>query len=143
VHADEFVIKKESRQKIERRNPGLLSEMNATGQLPGTRPAVLVMPFPVNASMTKVMTMAEAMSKVMAPGSFGNWPSSPSAQRGDSGVWRKVVALIKSTGPMSGSSGTPTAPATRCGTEAAGPSTGWATTRTGWPHSSPRSARSS
>jgi tape measure domain-containing protein len=38
-------------------------------------------------------------------GQFGNWPSSPSAQRGDSGVWRSVVALIKSTGPISGTFG--------------------------------------
>jgi hypothetical protein len=36
---------------------------------------------------------------------FGPWPSSPSAQRGDSGVWRRVVALIQSTGPISGSFG--------------------------------------
>lgn len=38
-------------------------------------------------------------------GSFGAWPSSPAAQRGDSGVWRAVVALIRSTGPLSGSFG--------------------------------------
>lgn len=36
---------------------------------------------------------------------FGAWPSSPGAQRGDSGVWRSVVALIRSTGPPSGSFG--------------------------------------
>jgi TP901 family phage tail tape measure protein len=39
-----------------------------------------------------------------SPG-FPPWPSSPGAQRGDSGVWRSVVALIKSTGPVSGSFG--------------------------------------
>jgi phage-related protein len=39
-----------------------------------------------------------------SPG-FPPWPSSPSAQRGDSGVWRNVVALIRSTGPVSGSFG--------------------------------------
>lgn len=38
-------------------------------------------------------------------GSFGSWPSSPGAQRGDSGVWRAIVALINSTGPLSGSFG--------------------------------------
>ncbi|MET0461101.1 MAG: hypothetical protein ABW195_17755, partial [Ilumatobacteraceae bacterium] len=38
-------------------------------------------------------------------GQFGAWPSSPGAQRGDSGVWRAVVALINSTGPLSGSFG--------------------------------------
>lgn len=36
---------------------------------------------------------------------FPPWPSSPSAQRGDSGVWRSIVALIRSTGPLSGSFG--------------------------------------
>lgn len=39
-----------------------------------------------------------------SPG-FPPWPSSPSAQRGDSGVWQSIVALIKSTGPVSGSFG--------------------------------------
>jgi hypothetical protein len=102
VHADEFVVKKSSRRKIERTNPGLLDELNATGQLPGHAAGGMVMPVRVNASMTKVISMAEALSKV-AP-SFGNWPSSPSAQRGDSGVWRKVVQLIKS-GPKQGSFG--------------------------------------
>lgn len=102
VHADEFVVKKDSRRKIERSNPGLLDELNATGQLPGHAAGGLVMPFRVNASMTKVISMAEALSKV-AP-AFGNWPSSPGAQRGDSGVWRKVLQLIRS-GPKMGSFG--------------------------------------
>ncbi len=31
-------------------------------------------------------------------GSFGKWPPSPAAQRGDSGVWRSIVALVKSSG---------------------------------------------
>lgn len=38
-------------------------------------------------------------------GTFGAWPSGPGAQRGDSGVWRAVLALIRSTGPLSGSFG--------------------------------------
>jgi hypothetical protein len=38
-------------------------------------------------------------------GSFGDWPSGPGAQRGDSGVWRNIVKLINSTGPLSGSFG--------------------------------------
>ena len=29
---------------------------------------------------------------------FGAWPSSPGAQRGDSGVWRSIMALVRSTG---------------------------------------------
>ncbi len=36
---------------------------------------------------------------------FPPWPSSPGASRGDSGVWRSIVNLIKSTGPLSGSFG--------------------------------------
>ncbi len=36
---------------------------------------------------------------------FPPWPSSPGASRGDSGVWRSIVALIKSTGPLSGQFG--------------------------------------
>lgn len=34
VHADEFVVRKAARQRIERQAPGLLREMNRTGQLP-------------------------------------------------------------------------------------------------------------
>jgi hypothetical protein len=51
----------------------------------------------------KIPSRAEALGAVA--GNFGDWPSSPGAQRGDSGVWRKVVALIRSTGPLSGSFG--------------------------------------
>lgn len=36
---------------------------------------------------------------------FPPWPSSPGASRGDSGVWRSIVNLIRSTGPLSGSFG--------------------------------------
>lgn len=35
VHADEFVIKKSSRQKLEAAHPGALDAMNATGRMPG------------------------------------------------------------------------------------------------------------
>ncbi len=35
----------------------------------------------------------------------GDWPASPAAQRGDSGVWRRVVAVIRATGPLSGAFG--------------------------------------
>lgn len=36
---------------------------------------------------------------------FTAWPSSPGASRGDSGVWKSILALIRSTGPVSGSFG--------------------------------------
>jgi hypothetical protein len=38
-------------------------------------------------------------------GGSTDWPASPGAQRGDSGVWRRVLATIKSTGPASGEFG--------------------------------------
>lgn len=104
VHRDEFVIRKESRQRIESRAPGLLDQMNATGKAPGYATGGQVWPFRVTAAKTKIMTMAEALSKVVGV-MGGNWPSSPGAQRGDSGVWRRIVALIRSTGPMSGQFG--------------------------------------
>ncbi|MEU8186002.1 phage tail tape measure protein [Micromonospora carbonacea] len=104
VHADEFVIKKESRQKIERRHPGLLDEMNATGQLAGYAAGGQVkLPYPTTVAMTRIPSRAEVASVVRPD--FGAWPSSPSAQRGDSGVWRGIAAAIRATGPMSGSFG--------------------------------------
>lgn len=104
VHADEFVIKKESRQKIEQRHPGLLDEMNATGQLAGYAAGGQVkMPYPTTAEKTRIPSRAE-VAAVVRP-DFGPWPSSPSAQRGDSGVWRSIAAAIRGTGPMSGSFG--------------------------------------
>lgn len=60
-------------------------------------------PYPVDAYGTHVPTLAEVQSKVAVDP--GTWPSSPAAQRGDSGVWRKIVQLIQSTGPLSGSFG--------------------------------------
>lgn len=96
VHADEFVIKKESRRKIEARAPGMLEEMNATGQLPGYAGGGAVMKFPTNVSKTDIPSWSDVASKV--GGNFGNWPSSPGAQRGDSGVWRKILALVKASG---------------------------------------------
>jgi TP901 family phage tail tape measure protein len=91
VHADEFVVNKAARRKIEATNPGLLDEMNATGQVRGYAGGGLVMPFPVDASRTKIPAM-------MPTASFGDWPSSPGAQRGDSGIWRKIVAMVRASG---------------------------------------------
>lgn len=109
VHADEFVIKKSSRRRIEARNPGLLDEMNATGQVPGYAGGGLVAPVEtrnfrigMDARDTRLPSKAE-VAKAVAP-VFGDWPSSPASQRGDSGVWKKVLQLIKS-GPKMGSFG--------------------------------------
>jgi TP901 family phage tail tape measure protein len=97
VHADEFVIRKESRRKIEAQSPGMLEEMNATGQVPGyVLGGRVAWTFPTNVSKTEIPSWDAVASKV--GGNFGNWPSSPGAQRGDSGVWRKILALVKASG---------------------------------------------
>jgi TP901 family phage tail tape measure protein len=96
VHADEFVIKKESRRKIEATAPGLLDEMNATGQAPGYAGGGHVMKFRTTAARTDIPSWSEVASKI--GGNFGNWPRSPAAQRGDSGVWHKILALVKGSG---------------------------------------------
>jgi TP901 family phage tail tape measure protein len=54
VHGDEFVIKKESRRKIEAAAPGLLDDMNATGQAPGYWTGGRVMTFKTNVSKTDI-----------------------------------------------------------------------------------------
>ncbi len=54
--------------------------------------------------MTRIPSRAEVAGAVAISGVAGSWPSSPSAQRGDSGVWRAVLALIKS-GPPGGTFG--------------------------------------
>lgn len=53
-------------------------------------------PFRTNLDNTKIMSVAEAESKVIP--AFGSWPSSPGAQRGDSGVWRRILAAVKASG---------------------------------------------
>lgn len=104
VHRKEFVLRSEATEKLRKQHPGALEEMNATGQMPGyARGGFVGWPFPVNVSKTRIPSAAEASNAVVPQ--FGDWPSSPSAQRGDSGVWRKVVALINSTGPLSGAFG--------------------------------------
>jgi hypothetical protein len=58
---------------------------------------------------TKLISLVADKAKALflggSGGPIGAWPSSPGAQRGDSGVWRSIVALIRSTGPLSGSFG--------------------------------------
>ncbi|WP_435589666.1 phage tail tape measure protein [Micromonospora aurantiaca (nom. illeg.)] len=104
VHADEFVIRKESRGKIEREHPGLLEEMNATGQVAGYAAGGPVrLPYPATVRQTRIPSRREVAEAVMPD--FGAWPSGPGAQRGDTGVWRGIAALIRATGPMSGSFG--------------------------------------
>ncbi|AGL13884.1 phage tail tape measure protein [Actinoplanes sp. N902-109] len=72
VHADEYVIKKPSRRKFEQQHPGVLDHINTLGELPpGYATGGRVWPFRVDASHTKVMSMAEALSKVIAAAPSG------------------------------------------------------------------------
>lgn len=105
VHGQEMVLNARTVRNVDRQAPGLLDEMHATGQVPGYAGGgrVLPMPFNVNANLTKIISMTEALSKV-SPSFSRDWPSSPMAQRGDSGIWKSVLRLIKS-GPKSGSFG--------------------------------------
>lgn len=105
VHGKETVLSAGLTANIDRKQPGFIDEMLATGQLPGyaTGGRVISAPFPVDASKTKIMTLAQALS-VVGPVFSKNWPSSPGAQRGDSQIWRQVLQLIHS-GPKSGSFG--------------------------------------
>jgi TP901 family phage tail tape measure protein len=68
VHADEFVVNKTSRRKVEATNPGMLDHINSTGELPpGYAGGGQVWPFPANASMARVPSHAQAMAVVSPP----------------------------------------------------------------------------
>ncbi|MBM0275091.1 coiled-coil domain-containing protein [Micromonospora tarensis] len=54
------------------------------------------MPFETDVNRTRVPSRAEVASKVTP--ALGAWPSSPGAQRGDSGVWRSIMAMVKASG---------------------------------------------
>jgi TP901 family phage tail tape measure protein len=105
VHGQEFVLDARTVKSIDRQAPGFLEEVHATHGLPGYAAGgrVATWPFPTTAAGTRIPTMAQALA-VVGPVFSGNWPGSPSAQRGDSGVWRQVLQLIHS-GPKSGSFG--------------------------------------
>ena len=65
VHADEYVIKKNSRQKIEKNHPGALDEMNETGRLPGYATGGRVTwPYPTTAAMTRIPSPSEVRNAV-------------------------------------------------------------------------------
>jgi TP901 family phage tail tape measure protein len=91
VHRDEYVIKSESRKKIEASRPGLLDSMNA-GHVPGYAGGGHVLPFPVTAAMTKIPTEAQALSKLLG-----------SAGGGNLGAW--IMAAISLTGVGAGWAG--------------------------------------
>ncbi len=71
VHADEFVVTKEARRRVEQQAPGFLDEMNTKRQLPGYAAGGLVAPFPVSAAMTRIPSYKEAMAVVTPSGPNG------------------------------------------------------------------------
>jgi TP901 family phage tail tape measure protein len=87
VHADEYVIPKESRQRVERDHPGALDHIKDTGKLPGyDGGGRVVWPFPVNASGTRVPSAKEVGNAVGGAGIAGalNWARS---QVGKPYIW--------------------------------------------------------
>jgi TP901 family phage tail tape measure protein len=73
VHADEFVIRKESRHKIERQAPGLLDRMNESGELGYAGGGRVTWPYKVDASKTRIPSAAEVRDAVTpaVPGGGG------------------------------------------------------------------------
>lgn len=92
VHADEYVIRKPSRQKLEKRYPGLLDAMNTTGGIPedvidatpGFAAGGRVWPFPVTASKAHIPTLAQVLAAVT--------PAGPSGGATDDWIVRTVMA---------------------------------------------------
>jgi hypothetical protein len=98
VHADEYVIKKSSRRKIEAAAPGLLDRMNETGVLPGHAAGGLVAPvelgdFRYNTTLggTKVPSKDQVASKVT--------PAIPSGVSGGGPGWKWEVAVAHAAFP--------------------------------------------
>ncbi len=100
--ADEWVIKQPSARKMEARYPGALKHINETGELPAhptpgyAAGGQVTWPYAVNVRDTWVPSYADVVNSVVP--SFGSWPRSPSAQRGDSGVWKRIHAMVKASG---------------------------------------------
>lgn len=72
VHADEYVIRKESRQRIEREHPGALDTMNDSGRLPGYAAGGAVRwPYRTTAAMTRIPSRAEVERVVIPNAPYG------------------------------------------------------------------------
>ncbi len=96
VHADEFVINKDSRQKIEATAPGLLDSMNSTGRVPGYAGGGAVYPFPVDATKTQVPSKSDVTSAVLGSLGFGGGAGGTNAGSGQLAAW--IMAGIAATG---------------------------------------------
>lgn len=93
----EWVIRAKSAKKL---GPQKMAYINKYGELPSfAGGGTLHAPFPVTAAMTRIPSLAEVSKAVAgAIGPTGSWPSSPGSQRGDSGVWHNILALVKNSG---------------------------------------------
>lgn len=87
VHADEWVIRKESQQRVESAHPGILDHINRYGELPEHARGGLVAPFRVSAAGARIPSYREAMSAVA--------PAVPSGGR--TSDW--IVATVKARFP--------------------------------------------
>ena len=76
VHADEFVIRKESRGAIEATFPGLLDYMNQTGRMPGYADGGMVIPNPIGAATRKLLELPFNGLTGLIDGVAGNFGSS-------------------------------------------------------------------
>lgn len=91
VHRDEYVIRKDSRRKIEAAAPGLLDAMNTTGMLPehladatpGYAAGGRVWPFRTTVSRTKIPSLAEVLAAVT--------PAMPGGGGGPGYRWMEAV----------------------------------------------------
>jgi TP901 family phage tail tape measure protein len=81
VHADEFVVQKESRQRFESQHPGALDHLNRTGELPGYASGGAVWPFKTSVAGTRIPSAAEAAAVVI--------PAAPGG--GATGAWMKAL----------------------------------------------------
>lgn len=88
VHADEFVVQKESRTRFERQHPGALDYLNQHGELPGYADGGRVRwPFNTTAAMTRIPSRSEVAGAVTFD--FGSGGGSVSDQ-----IVRAARALV-------------------------------------------------
>jgi SLT domain-containing protein len=97
VHADEFVVRKSSRRKIEQSHPGLLDKMNKTGQV-GYAEGGRVWPFPTTAAMMKIPSAKDVAAAVgggsAGSGSLGAWIRQAIMLTGAPGTWGSPLRTL-------------------------------------------------
>lgn len=93
---NEYMVKAASAKKIGRRGMDYINKYGELPALPLAEGGEVGWPFPTTAAKAWIPSQEWAMSRVTPP--IGSWPRSPSAQRGDSGVWKSILALVKGSG---------------------------------------------